>query len=86
MKLPPNFEQWNPAMRGAYMKGGRARQAGEPIGACPYEDKRNVHGRLTWSRAFSSAWCDGWRDADKDAHITEFYNDRASSGLGALAK
>jgi hypothetical protein len=60
--LPRGFETWNPAMRGAYVTGRRARRDGEPIDACPYRDTRNTSGRLTWSRAFERAWVDGWND------------------------
>jgi ribosome modulation factor len=48
---------------GAYLKGINAGIAGEPLDACPYEDKRKWDGRLTWSRAFRTAWCDGWKHA-----------------------
>lgn len=65
MSLPTGFMSWNRAMRGAYLKGLRARLAEEPCSP-PYRDARTASGRLTWSRAFSAAWCDGWRDADKD--------------------
>jgi ribosome modulation factor len=67
LELPRNIESWNPAMRGAYKKGRNARLAGEPIEACPYKDKRKGDGRLSWSRAFISAWRDGWQDAEKTA-------------------
>jgi hypothetical protein len=60
--LPRGFETWNPAMRGAYLKGRRARRDDDPIDACPYRDIRNARGTLTWSRAFERAWVDGWRD------------------------
>lgn len=62
MKTPDNFASWNPALRGAYRKGQRARADGVPLDACPYEDKRKPSGRLSWSRAFIRAWEDGWRD------------------------
>jgi len=60
---PQSFERWSPAMRGAYFKGAKAAHAGQGDDACPYRDKRNDTGRLTWSRAFISAWEDGHRDA-----------------------
>lgn len=54
----------NKALEGARRKGREARIAGEPITACPYQDKRG--GRhdhmITFSRAFIRAWTDGWRD------------------------
>lgn len=56
------MQRWNPAMRGAYMKGSRAAESGQPFDSCPYNDKRNEDGRITWSRAFICAWQDGWRD------------------------
>lgn len=65
--LPRDFERWNPALRGAYLKGVRAAQAGETLDACPYRDRRNDSGRLTWSRSFIRAWEDGWRDARAQA-------------------
>ena len=47
-------------MLGAFKKGVRAHQAGEALAACPYDDKRKPNGRLSWSRAFITAWTDGW--------------------------
>jgi ribosome modulation factor len=64
--LPHLFHQWNRAMQGAYKKGVLAFREGVPLSGCPYQDKRKPSGRLSWSRAFESAWRDGWRDA-KDA-------------------
>lgn len=72
MKLPTNFQQWNRAMRGAYLKGYRAFEAGDPEASCPYEDKRKESGRLTWSRAFQSAWSDGYRDAKNEKKTKGF--------------
>lgn len=69
MKLPGNFENWNPAMRGAYMKGRKAFAEGESKSDCPYEDKRKPSGRLSWSRAFIRAWQDGYRDAQRAIHL-----------------
>ena len=62
--LPHDFERWNPALRGAYLKGGRSAQAGETLNACPYGDWRTHSGSVTWSRSFIRAWADGWRDAN----------------------
>lgn len=73
MPLPSNFLLWNPAMRSAFLKGAAAQLEGEHLGACPYEDKRKLSGRLTWSRAFQNAWRDGWeyaKDDRTDALIT----------------
>lgn len=66
MKTPANFQQWNPAMRGAYRKGYEACGAGLAITACPYRDKRKLDGRLTWSRAFAAAWREGFYAAASD--------------------
>jgi ribosome modulation factor len=63
-------------LKSAYLKGLSAALAGEPITACPYQDKRKLDGRLTWSRAFQTAWRDGWEHATKnreDALITSMY-------------
>jgi len=61
------------ALDGAYRKGLAAHVAGEPLSACPYRDKRKWNGKLSWSRAFINAWCDGWEHAKsnrEDALIT----------------
>lgn len=47
----------------AMRKGRIAALAGEPEGACPYEDKRKPDGRLTFSRAWRNAWLAGHRAA-----------------------
>lgn len=65
--LPPLFENWNPAMRGAYLKGRTAFTDGNAIETCPYKDKRKLSGGLSWSRAFIRAWEDGYRDAERFA-------------------
>ena len=57
---PPRFQFWGPAFRGAFMKGYRAAMSGEAKDSCPYLDMRNDENRITWSRAFISAWEDGW--------------------------
>lgn len=51
----------NRALIGAIRKGIAAREAGLSERACPYEDKRKLDGRLTFSRAFRHAWLDGFR-------------------------
>jgi hypothetical protein len=61
MNLPHDSCRWNKALLGAFKKGVLAHQAGEPIEACPYGDKRKPDGRLSWSRAFGAVWQDGWR-------------------------
>lgn len=53
------------ALAGAVLRGMRAALAGEPITACPYRDVRKWNGKLTWSRAFESAWRDGWEKASR---------------------
>jgi len=73
VSLPANFLSWNRAMRGAILKGAAARLSNASITDCPYADKRQSSGKLTWSRAFSAAWRDGWEYANqdrKDALIT----------------
>ena len=67
MKTPARFDQWSPAWRGAYRKGYEAGAAGVARENCPYDDKRKWNGRLTWSRAFMSCWCDGW-EAGREEH------------------
>lgn len=86
MKEPEGFFSWNPAIRGAYRKGYEAATAGKVAGTCPYEDKRKDCGRITWSRAFRSAWHDGWNDARQHEPINTYYTDRANSGHSALAR
>ena len=82
MKKPNGFENWNPAMRGAYRKGYEAGLQGL-LRNSPYIDKRKADGRLTWSRAFDRAWDDGWAAGDeqrKDDAITAFYTEGAEHG------
>lgn len=72
MNFPDGFDKWNPAMRGAFKKGVVAQQNGSPRSSCPYNDKRKSNGRLTWSRAFESAWRDGWEwSAAGKAHLED---------------
>lgn len=63
---PSHYDNWNRALRGAFMKGYRAFIEGEAITESPYEDKRKESGGLTWSRSFHSAWVEGWRWAHKE--------------------
>lgn len=65
--LPDHFDKWNPAMRGAYLKGRAAHAEGKSVDDCPYEDKRKDCGRLTWSRAFITAWQQGFMDARRES-------------------
>ena len=56
------------ALDGAYRKGREAFLAGKRESDCPYEDKRgHWHNMVTWSRAFITAWRDGYRDEKKKA-------------------
>jgi len=48
------------ALEGAEEKGRAAARAGLPFSSCPYSDKRNTSGKLSWSRAFMNAWKMGW--------------------------
>ena len=78
MNEPAGFEKWNPAMRGAWRKGFEAAMAGLPC-VSPYKDKRNVHGRLTWSRAFDCTWHDGWAAGHRKQQIEA---ETSSAGQG----
>lgn len=51
---------------GAFEKGKKAAIAGMTLDDCPYDDKRKPSGKLSWSRAFQSAWVDGFRAATED--------------------
>lgn len=63
--VPPGFATWNKALQAAFRRGWRARLAGLAFEACPYVDRRKYDGRLTWSRAFRSAWQEGFRWAER---------------------
>jgi hypothetical protein len=64
--LPQDFNRWNPALRGAYMKGRRSAAEGQQAYiSCPYPDKKNGRGRVTWSRSFLVAWHDGFSDMER---------------------
>lgn len=54
------------ALERAYMMGHRAALDGESKDACPYDEKRNDAGRLTWTRAFRRAWFDGWEKGNNE--------------------
>lgn len=51
----------NSALDGAERKGREAALRGEPLSACPYEDKRTRRGAITYSRCFIRAWTKGHR-------------------------
>lgn len=52
-------------LQGAEHRGFIAAMDGRTMADCPYKDTRKPDGRLTWSRAFRSAWIDGFRRAQK---------------------
>lgn len=53
----------NKALIGAFRKGWKAQQEGK-TNHSPYEDKRTPHhNHVTFSRAFQTAWRNGWRVA-----------------------
>ena len=65
------------ALEGARLKGMQAAIAGETADTCPYSDLRKHDGKLTWSRAFRTAWHDGFESATKNreqALITLMYS------------
>lgn len=65
----------NRALRGAFRKGIIAALNGQPESDCPV-GKRKGDGRLAWSRAFETAWRDGWKYATAEreqAVITLMY-------------
>jgi ribosome modulation factor len=45
----------------AERKGREAGLAGLGADACPYQDKRQNSGRLTFSRAWRNSWLAGWK-------------------------
>lgn len=55
----------NKAFQGAFAKGERAALSEQPR-KNPYIDKRKDDGRLTFSRAFRTAWFDGYDSAMKE--------------------
>lgn len=65
--VPTGFYTWNRSLQGAFRKGMQAAQDGETRDTCPYRDKRKPDGRLTWSRAYRTAWFDGFDFAGKRA-------------------
>ncbi len=65
MIKPYGYDNWNPAMRGAFKKGYEAYCEGKSQIENPYKDKRKDSGKLTWSRAFMKCWDDGWKWAEK---------------------
>jgi len=67
MRRPRGYFGWNPALRGAFCKGERAAESGATLDDCPYRDKRKYDGRLTWSRAYQTAWRDGFNHVAHNA-------------------
>jgi len=53
------------ALAGAFRKGVKAFREGDPSTACPYPDKRGgrTGNNITWSRAFQTAWHEGYKAA-----------------------
>ncbi len=58
---PPGFFRWNRSLQGAYRRGEEDCRAGVALDDCPYADTRTRRGAVSWSRAYRSAWADGWR-------------------------
>ena len=73
--VPQNFNSWNKALQGAFKRGFKAAQDHINPKECPYKDKRNSPGKLTWSRAFISAWHDGYDWFYKEL-ISEYFQDK----------
>ena len=69
LPLPPDATKWNPSLLGAFRKGMAACAAGEGVDSCPYADHRKPDGRLTWSRAYRTAWRDGWEWAARNTKV-----------------
>lgn len=68
----------NKAMIGAIRRGMRDFDSGLTLADCPYEDKRKADGRLSWSRAFMTAWRDGWqfrKSLIEDPKYSEFFDE-----------
>jgi ribosome modulation factor len=61
-----NSNSFRRVFRRAYLDGRTAAFAGRKESACPYEDKLNWRGHVTFSRAFRNAWSAGWEDAQED--------------------
>lgn len=80
MICPPRFETWNKALQGAYRKGYEAGKKGTPEDECPYQDKRKYNGKITWSRAFRSAWFDGWKEGHTQHTLTLYYEQKSQTG------
>lgn len=51
--------------QGAYVKGWRARRAGLPADACPYNRRtHSAGGTGTWTWAWRDAWTQGWIEGE----------------------
>lgn len=61
MYRPIGFFRWNRSLQGAYRRGEEDCRAGVALDDCPYADTRTRRGAVSWSRAYRSAWADGWR-------------------------
>lgn len=70
LNRPRGFYSWNRSLRGAYERGERDAAAGKTEADCPYKDARRCNGQLTWSRAYRSAWRDGYYAASVRARAS----------------
>lgn len=67
----PLREYRNRALQGTYDKGRLAAKAGAPR-LQPYTDKRTFHGRrVTFSRAFITAWLKGYDDEIRNPSLRD---------------
>lgn len=58
----------------AYLRGRIDRMRGTQKSSCPYPDKRNGRGTVTFSRAFINAWFYGWEHEDRWIRFKEERN------------
>lgn len=68
----------------AVQKGRDAFLAGNPKSACPYRDKRKEDGRLTFGRAWRTAWHDGYNQALQEAVAAILSGKPASIGSSMI--
>ena len=57
----------HPQLRSAWRKGFACALDGGSRSECPYEDRRNDLGHVTFSRAYIHAWNEGFDDGRKQA-------------------
>lgn len=72
------------AFDAAVQKGREAFLAGNPKSACPYRDKRKDDGRLTFGRAWRSAWHGGYNQALQEVVATVLSGKLASIGSSRI--